>query len=306
MPTLHRIRSSSSPTLIPIGTLIKTSWRAFRDHWKETSRISIWLIVPALAVLLIGLANGIIPNAIDPLIGSLILIGSYCFEIWVTLRLMQTILEQEGEKSPLEINARGTAIGGYLWIELLHRIALIGAALPIALGGIGFPIFIMLSHPQEALVVVLFPLSLLILGIPAIWLATQLAFWPFILLTHAEGQEAAFTSVGTNKWHVPSLKKSIGILSESYHLVKGRFWATFIRLLLPGFIFLILFLVVTGLLDSLFGLVVTEEKMNAIFQTIPQGYAYFLVTLGQAVFLPLFITWQTKLFCSLKQNPVNT
>ncbi len=308
MPTLRRTPPSSTistPGLIPVRELIKDSWQTFKRNWKQTFSISLWLLIPAVVLLIASLLSRFEPS-LASLLSIASLITGLCINAWVSLRLMQYTLKEEGEASVLQEPSWTQSIGSYVWLQILHNIALVGASLPLILGIIGLPILAILGRiPERSFLFVAF-FSMVILSLPALWLLAQLVFWPFFFMTNPEGSHATFTTLGKNNLRVPSFKKSISLFAQSYHLVQGRFWSVFTRLLLPGFTFLLLFLAVTFTIDTIFALIIGEVKMNTIFETIPQGYAYFLVSIGQVLFLPLFITWLTKLFRSLKQNSHST
>ncbi len=309
MPTLRRTPSPSTTTrsgLIPVRELIKDSWQTFKRNWKQTFSISLWLLVPAVVLLVASLLTQFAPPLLLPLVRVAPLITGLCIGAWVSLRLMQFILKEEGETKVLQEPSWVQPVGSYIWLQILHRIALVGASLPLILGVIGLPILAVLGNLPKGTFLIIAALSMAVLSIPAIWLVIQLAFWPFFFMTNSEGSHATFTTTERNNLRVPSFKKSIQLFAQSYHLVKGRFWAVFTRILFPGLTFLLLFLAATFAVDTIFAVIVGETKMNAIFKTIPQGYAYFIGSIGQVLFLPLFITWLTKLFRSLKQHSNTT
>ncbi len=302
MSTSRRTRPSTSSSFISVKDLIKASWQTYREELKQTLNISIWLLVPALLMLGIGLLNHFVPQSTNNLLSLATLFISYAIEAWVTIRLLRFILAHTGETKLVEERPPAAPVAGYLWLFLVHKIALIGASLPIGLGMIGFFVFIIVSRLPEAAAFPLAALSVAVLGTPLWWLAVQLSFWPFTFMTNPEGSSAPFRDIGEHGKRIPSLKKAVGLLSQSYQLVNGRFWSTLIRLAIPGFVFFLLFLFVIGLVDTTLMFVVGEAKMDTIFSTIPQGYGYFLGTIGQILFLPLFLTLQALLFRSLKET----
>ena len=97
-------------------------------------------------------------------------------------------------------------------------------------------------------------------------------------------------------------------LSASYALVKGRWWPTFWRVLATGFVFALLLIVGLKLLTGLLQLIAGSSKLSIVLeaQTLANPIAYgarrLLDTVGQAIFLPIFITWQVKLFHALKKS----
>lgn len=122
---------------------------------------------------------------------------------------------------------------------------------------------------------------------PGIWLAVLLQFSELFLL--GEGYR------GTKA------------IAASYALVKGRWWEVFWRLLIPGALFLILSIVLIGVITSLLSLIAGTAKIELILGTttstpLVDASRQLIEGLTQAIFLPLFLVWQIKLFRSLKDS----
>lgn len=96
-------------------------------------------------------------------------------------------------------------------------------------------------------------------------------------------------------------------LAASYQLVKGRWWATFWRLVIPGLLFLVLSILLVGIITNALGFIAGAAKMNIILTTtatspLVSAAQQLIEGLTQAIFLPLFLIWQIKLFKSLQNS----
>lgn len=123
---------------------------------------------------------------------------------------------------------------------------------------------------------------------PGIWLAVSLMFSQFLLLEDGVWGARA--------------------LASSHALVKGRWWSVFWRAFAAGFLFLVLVVVVTNILGSIVGFIAGTGKLSAVLgsQTLGNPVAYgarqLLDSIAEAVFFPLFVAWQVKLFHDLKKT----
>jgi hypothetical protein len=126
--------------------------------------------------------------------------------------------------------------------------------------------------------------------VPGIWLAILLNFSILILLDrNLRGTQA---------------------LAASAELVKGRWWATFARIAIPGLVFLFLAFVAVGVITLAIGMIVGFAKLELLATPDP-GTTHGLIAaslqnavqgLVQAALLPLLVTWQVKLYRSLKET----
>lgn len=131
--------------------------------------------------------------------------------------------------------------------------------------------------------------GLVLFILPGIWLSIALAFSSFLVLEgKARGNQA---------------------LAGSLHLVKGRWWATFWRLLGANAFFALLYVITLNALTLLLGLftgfdalttLTTVDLTNPDLLTL--GARTVLDGVGQALFLPLLLTVNVKLFHSLKDS----
>jgi hypothetical protein len=94
-------------------------------------------------------------------------------------------------------------------------------------------------------------------------------------------------------------------LASSYRLVKGRWWAVFGRTLLAGLLFSLLVTVVLMAILSLAGFIAGAERMDAAVAStslVGMSIQYLLQAVMQVILMPLFLTWQVRLFHDLKAS----
>ena len=132
----------------------------------------------------------------------------------------------------------------------------------------------------------------ILLVLPGIWLGVSLAFSQYFLLEdNVHGTQA---------------------LAASHALVKGRWWKTFWRFVIPGLVFTLLVLAVSGLVSAVLAFSVGPDKWLTLMGADASGNLDLLGTavnslmqgLLQIAFLPLMLAWQIKIFHSLKQSRV--
>lgn len=131
---------------------------------------------------------------------------------------------------------------------------------------------------------------------PGIWLGVALSFAPFFLIEDD--------------------RRGTQALAASADLVKGRWWATFVRLALPSFVILCLFFLVNNLLNGLVSLIagynpadIVAEYAAQFWWSAPPRQVLFALGANQAIsaialafFTPLFISLSTQLFHDLKKT----
>mgnify|MGYP000520554085 CR=1 FL=1 len=310
MPTLRRPSSPSATlsALPSVTSLITDSWRTFLRDWKETFTTSRWLILPSLLLLISTLLHRVLPGSWNWLVVTACLIFTFIVDLWVNTRLIQQVLAKEDKSTGNHIVTTPKHVLGYLWLKVFSAIAILGASLPLVLGALGLPIFISLTRIPEQLASLLSLASLALLSIPMVWLGISFAVFPSFLLFHsAEGTNEIFNKTsGGKSW--PSAKKAIIFLVRSYELVRGNWWPALWRLLVPGLVFGLLLIASISFADAVIQLIAGPEKIQNLFGTeavafdvnnSSNSYAYFLQSVGQAIFLPLFTVWQAKLFLAL-------
>ncbi len=94
-------------------------------------------------------------------------------------------------------------------------------------------------------------------------------------------------------------------LVASAALIKGRWWPTFWRIVIPGCVFLFLLTISFSLLTTVIGMIAGSAKIDALIlgtQPIANAFQSVLQGITQAIFMPLFIIWQVKLVHALKES----
>ncbi|MCR4279086.1 MAG: hypothetical protein NUV81_04295 [bacterium] len=93
-------------------------------------------------------------------------------------------------------------------------------------------------------------------------------------------------------------------LAASRDLIKGRWWPTFGRLLVGGFLFAILFVAVLSVLTFLITTITGSSFSVApnTYDLLPYGLDQFLQMATMAVFLPLVMGYQVKVYQALQKT----
>ncbi len=248
--------------LLSIGDLLRASWDQFMRDWTDTLEVSIWFLVPPLLLIAAYLIGRPLSSSLSAILMVVAALAGVILTIRISIRLTQFVLAKSRDP---KAKAPSLAVPWALFFSYLWLSVLQSLA---TLGG--------------ALVLVL----------PGIWLAIGLLFGRLFLLEDGiKGSQA---------------------LSASMALVKGRWWPTFWRVVIPGAVFLILTTLVVELLSSVIGLLAGPERVALLSDLNTSGdfshllagttYQYFMQSLGEVLFLPLFLAWQVKLFHSLKDT----
>ncbi|HEU0050890.1 MAG TPA: hypothetical protein VFQ60_02420 [Patescibacteria group bacterium] len=124
--------------------------------------------------------------------------------------------------------------------------------------------------------------------LPGIWLLILFKFWPYAFLEDGRG--------------------GIQALAASATLVKGRWWQTFWRIIIPEFLFFVLFTAVMAVLASFVGVVAGGAKLDLLLNEtttlnpLIYGIRAALEGIGQLIFVPLIILLEVKIFHYLKST----
>lgn len=311
MSMSHRPLESAlapAPTpLPPIKRLISESWKHFTEEWKHTFLLSRWLILPGALTLAIVLLERFGQQDLRIFL-TLVGAGAFLLGAWVEIGLVQHELGNSHSKQVSPLTANWKDIAAYLWTDLWHGVALIGMLLPFFLGLVGVVVTVASTQlPAQLLPWLLIPAIVLV--IPFLWMSVSLAFWPFILLDSSVPSPWEQLR-GSSRF--PSLNRTVALFVASYKLVRGRWWQVFLRFVVAGFIFGVVFLASVSAVDFLIKLLAGPAKIEGLFGTgalgvdvnsgSRTGYSYFLQSLGVAVFFPLFINWQARLYKMLKKE----
>lgn len=136
----------------------------------------------------------------------------------------------------------------------------------------------------------------LVFVLPGIWLTVALSFAAYYVLEDNQSGTQA--------------------LAASAELVKGRWWETFTRLIIPAFILLCLYFLLTHLLNGVVTLIagfspsriVSEYAAQYWWTTPPKqvllamGASEAIGSISMALFAPFFIAISTRLFHELKKT----
>ncbi|MDQ7815167.1 MAG: hypothetical protein RDU25_05185 [Patescibacteria group bacterium] len=123
--------------LIGTWSLIKESWNSFTKTWSQTTKISIWFVyigfIEFIDLAMVKFAPWMAPTYL--LIIILVGVGA----LWVTIRLILSVLKEEESKSQDEKADQNLAwelILPVVWIALLQTLVLFGAFLLFIIPGI--------------------------------------------------------------------------------------------------------------------------------------------------------------------------
>lgn len=133
--------------------------------------------------------------------------------------------------------------------------------------------------------------GLLVFILPGIWMSTIFTFAPLILLeSGTRGMQA---------------------LAASNELVKGRWWATFFRMIVSALFIGVLAALVTMVLVAIIGLFVGFPKAFSLAGnatsfgmqiSYTEGLQGILTGIVQAIFIPLSVIYQVKIYHSLQKS----
>lgn len=120
------------------STLLGESWNQFKATWNESTKVSMWLLY--LSLVGFGLA---LVEKLAPAIRAFLLpidLGIIIVSVWVSIRLLQTMLAiDEGKKPDLSTQAQKDAWKFFwplFWIGLLQTIITIGGLILLIIPGI--------------------------------------------------------------------------------------------------------------------------------------------------------------------------
>lgn len=129
--------------------------------------------------------------------------------------------------------------------------------------------------------------GLVIFFLPGIWLSILFTFSYYIFLErNIRGTQA---------------------MAASAALIKDRWWGTFFRLLVAGFLFLILYSTFIMILGVVVGAIAGFAKINVLINLqdidpLVGSTQVLLQGIGQMIFMPLFVLLEVKLYRSLKET----
>ena len=248
-------------TLPGVGTLINESVKLFQTTWNQSTRASMWFLYGALIQFALAIIDKLWPS-VGLILSPLELVVAVIF-IWTSVRLTQDMLILETGKS-LDLSQEHIVarhawnyVLPLIWLGILEGIIFIG----------GF----------------------LLLVIPFIFLAVDLAFAQFFLVEE----------------NIHGFKA----LTASHALVKGRWWPTCWRFLAGNIVFSFFIGFMTLGLMLLVSIVAGPEKFFAALgptgqsaDPLIQGVMSLVQGIMSAAFLPLTVAFHVKLYRALKAS----
>ena len=246
-----------SQPLISVGSLLRESWKDARKHMKSTVKLTVWMWAILSALMVVFYY--FLPTQYDSMTAGYVHPGAG-LSIWAIVLLIAVII-------PV----------AWLGIRLVRLILALdkNQTLPSTEAKEAWNFFLPLLWIGIMMYVLVLIGSILLI-IPGIWLAISLCFSAYFLLEDNLHGKAA--------------------LKASRALVRGRWWATFWRLLATGIVYGIAFAIVIGILSWI---------LRAIYiPAIIIMVAMYALTYLFMVPIQMFVS--AKLFHSLKANPVTS
>ncbi|PIX62231.1 hypothetical protein CO057_03530 [Candidatus Uhrbacteria bacterium CG_4_9_14_0_2_um_filter_41_50] len=293
------------PNLISVGQIIDKTWEHYVKHFQILMKISLWaLVVAALMlvrifiipegetlVLLEWINNGVPTLAIVRfIVGALIsLIAIPVIVTWIFMTLVQAIRDQANGK-PIKIKAiqkkSWKNFFRYVLVILLKTLVILSPLL-LMVPGVLLTIFNEAAGSGSLLVVV--ALILITAGLVA-------ALY-FVVKWGIELSFAGFEMLLTGK-------NSLKALAGSRTLIKGRYWKTLIRILIPKVV-LGIFVVIGEILIA-FTSVLISVALFDIGEWFGIYGSFIIITLLamalRILYVPIFIVADYFIYDSLRKS----
>jgi hypothetical protein len=285
-------------SLISIGQVIDSSIEHYRKHFKELLAIVLWIVVAAIpsivGKILAPIGDNAEAGAGDWISFSLSLAGSILgviVGVWVYAAVVLAINSQaSGAKTDLKKISKASwkVFWPYLGLTITLAAIFLGIALIVAPGAA----LLFVSSVREAAagstVLAALGTPLFFIGgiISLVLLAKysiELAFAPFLLLLEGRSITAA-------------VKGSIA-------LVRGRWWSTFFRFVIPKLIYFLLVFVLSLVIFTALELVMRLlSDSSPVSVLLIYTFSLFLSNLLTALLTPLLITNDFYLYKSLRET----
>lgn len=313
VPTAHQHPMANNVTpLISIGQLVDQSWETYRDHFKPLMRIASWFFLPALLLVLSKIiipldtvvtttgaasmtsmeaARAIIGGGIGVLTSWVVmpLVGAWIF--LATAKLLKAIHEQKQgvlDEKQISQSAKQIFFRYILQAILLFCIIILIPSPMIP----GFALITINAFVQGGRLLGMFSIVLMILGtLVSIYFALR-----FAVTLAFSGFELAVDN-----------KKAWQGIKASHALVKGHYFGTLWRMIVPALVFgVIPFVIETGAV-VLFSLLVASmpNTNDALLINIISLFGTLIVMGVNALVTPLPIAANYFLYESLKRSQGN-
>lgn len=277
--------------LISLGKLIDTSFELYKKYWKEFLGISLWLVVASLprllGNLLAPLGAGPSITAGDWLSFSFSLIGSLVIAVatvWVIISLIQLADSRLKGRTPdmKAINRRS-------WQLFFHYILVSILVLGIIVASS------LLVVPGLALFMTSTSAGTSALG-GLLFFAGGIASLILLIKYSLELGLAQFALVVDNKRGVEAIR-------TCFALVKGRWWATFVRYTAPKLLYLFVIVLLNLLIPAALGLLAIVLAPTSTLLLKLVYVAAYLFTVGlSALSTPLVVATDYVLYDSLRNS----
>jgi len=281
--------------LITVGEVLDATIDHYKKHAKELLGISLFLVLASMPN---AVAQVISPPVSDTtwstlaivtfalqVIGTIVTIA---VSIWIHISLILAIKEQQVSKGVIDPMKIGKAAQPFFWRVLLTTIITVVITLTTSLLWIpGLGLIFLAALEKTPAVTSIIGVALLCIGAIASLLAT---IYASVTLSFS-----SFFAVLGNK-------KAFEAIKASYSLVKGRFFATLLRSVLPKFIFsLALFIISLMMLVAATIMSIAFSVSAPLLRISSGGWLLINVALG-AIFAPIPIIIDYYVFTSLKNN----
>ncbi len=282
--------------LLSIGQVIDRSLEHYLRHFKELLAVSLWLLV-AYTPWIVGEIIGIYGSGTATpttttdwlafILQSIGVVSVLIAGIWTFISLVLVAEEQAKRGSAHVAQAGKTAwklFFPYVFVSILVVLFLIALAF-IAVPGIA--LFIVSGTTNSTLSSVVAPV-LFFIGTPVsayllLKFGIETSFAPYMLMLQNQRGAAA--------------------IKESIRLVRGRWFATFLRFVIPKMIyFLIIFVVSFIMFQALAWLTIVLASLSPLFALAIFALALILGILISVFSTPLIVVTDYYLFDSLRQS----
>ncbi len=282
-------------SLISVGQVLDLSLEHCRKHFKELLAITLWMVVASIPT--------VVGTLLAPSGGDQTLTGgdwlSFAFScvgtiltivvsIWAYATLVLAVAEQAGGK---KINLKHTYQQGWKIFLPYFLLSLLVAGIVIGIALIAAPGFILLILSSSAtsapiLGVLGTPVFIIGTGIALFLLvkySVQIAFAPYVLILEK--------------------KNPIEAIKGSLALVRGRWWATLLRFLLPKLIYSLVIFVVNYLVFAVIEVVLSLlMETSTVLVLAVYTLSLFLSVFLSAIVIPLLIATDYYLYDSLRKT----
>ena len=251
-----------SQPLIPVAELLSSGWERFTRDWKHNLELSVRFLLSSLIIFAGAFIGRNVPLAAQLALNVVVIVAAGAINLHTIITLVDFILRKEQNPSP-DVKP-SVEIGRALFWPFLIVVLLQGLAV---LGG------------------------LFLFALPGIWLSVVFGYSVFLAVEDgARGLDA---------------------LAASHALVRGRWWAVFGRSLLTGVIVGLLSSITTLLILMLISLFVGFDRIFGFAEAVStpvirdpltEGIRSVLGGIINAIFIPLGVIYQAKIFKSLKNT----